>query len=981
MPVRPFTFFAVVLAISACLHAERLPIKSFSSDDGLAHDHINQIYRDSHGLLWICTDEGLSRFDGYEFTNFMVADGLPHPHANGILEIPDKGYWIATDGGLVWFDTQRFTVYRPPGGAESSKVNSLARDGKGILWLGTNNGLFRMAGETIETVDRGKLVTAVQFDGSGSLWVSTSNGVYRRDKNGGSETFLQGYINATFHDSRGRHWFLTRTAGLAMLNGRSFSVKDGLPSNDIRSMYEIGAGKYWLATVGGLVEMTDSGASLSFRVYTTGNGLSDNRIYKLETDGGGNLWIGTNHAGIQRIERGGFVSYGSGDGLQLSEFQSFSETRDGTLVLVSGDNEKRTLHWFDGRRFHSLSLKLPQGARGFGWGWNQHAFEDTAGRWWLPVLNGVYRYPRAKSLPDLAWLQPKAIEPMRQIGCAVSRLYEDSRKDVWIATTSDRSCKQPDQLFVWKRRTGETIHFDPGQAAWPKGWAPTSFREDKSGNLWVGLAGHAGVLRIGGDSVERFAVSEGLDADGITALLCDHQGRLWIGTNDGGLARVDEPQVRKPTFQMYTTASGLSSNQIFSLVEDNAGYIYAATGRGLDRIDPARSIGSGAFRRFTPSDGFLKGEIRSAYRDRNGTIWFASIQGAAALAEVHPVEHVPTAVRISGLRVNGVTQTPSSNLDLGPDVRQVEIEFSGIDYTTNRQLLYQYKLKGADADWSAPTAERRVNYANLKPGNYRFMVRTSDSKPESLSFSIEAPLSQRWWFRLLSVILLASAAYAAHRIRLSRVLALERLRAQIATDLHDDIGSSLSQIAVLTEVARLRANAPDDLIAQPLSRIGEIARELADSMSDIVWAINPRHDHLADLVYRMRRFVDETLSAGNIHLDIAVAGAGTLVLDASQRRDVFLIFKEVIHNAVRHSGCDVVTVEVDFNHKRLSLRVSDNGKGFAVDKSEHSRGSGLESIRRRAKRLNGQLEIISKDGQGTSIHLVVSLGKRDYMSV
>src|SRR5215510_14835827 len=157
------------LLCSVCsTSGERLPIKSLSAADGLAHDHINQIYRDSHGLLWICTDEGLSRFDGYEFTNFTVADGLPHPHANAILEIPDKGYWIATDGGLVWFDTKHFTVYRPPGGHAASEINSLARNSEGILWLATNAGLFRLIGNDFVRIVADKQVTSVQFDRSGS---------------------------------------------------------------------------------------------------------------------------------------------------------------------------------------------------------------------------------------------------------------------------------------------------------------------------------------------------------------------------------------------------------------------------------------------------------------------------------------------------------------------------------------------------------------------------------------------------------------------------------------------------------------------------------------------------------------------------------------------------------------------------------------------------------------------------------------------
>src|SRR5262245_49157715 len=263
------------------LYGERLPIKSFSAADGLAHDHINQIYRDSHGYLWIATDEGLSRFDGYEFRNFTTAQALPHPHVNGIVEVAGKGYWVATDGGLCWFDGKRFTIYRPPGEPESSRINSVAIGNDGTLWFGTASGLFLMKAGAIQIVDPGKLVTTIRFDKSGSLWVPTADGVDRRDPNGSVSHFLKGYINTTFEDSSRRHWILTRTAGFTIVGGRTFSTRDGLPSNDIRDAYEARPGKYWLATLSGLVEMNESTAGVTFRVYTTANGLVDNRIYDL----------------------------------------------------------------------------------------------------------------------------------------------------------------------------------------------------------------------------------------------------------------------------------------------------------------------------------------------------------------------------------------------------------------------------------------------------------------------------------------------------------------------------------------------------------------------------------------------------------------------------------------------------------------------------------------------------------------------------
>jgi signal transduction histidine kinase len=206
------------------------------------------------------------------------------------------------------------------------------------------------------------------------------------------------------------------------------------------------------------------------------------------------------------------------------------------------------------------------------------------------------------------------------------------------------------------------------------------------------------------------------------------------------------------------------------------------------------------------------------------------------------------------------------------------------------------------------------------------------------------------------------------------------LRSQIAADLHDDIGSSLSQIAVLSEVARLRAGTRDDELVQPLFRIGEVARELADSMSDIVWSVNPKHDRLADLVYRARSFADETLNGSGIGFEMIVEASDTISLDAAQRRDVFLVLKEAIHNAFRHSRCSLVTVSIGIEHHRLGLRVSDNGTGFDVERARSARGAGLQSMRRRAARLKADLAITSENGRGACIHLLVPLARRDYLN-
>jgi PAS domain S-box-containing protein len=217
------------------------------------------------------------------------------------------------------------------------------------------------------------------------------------------------------------------------------------------------------------------------------------------------------------------------------------------------------------------------------------------------------------------------------------------------------------------------------------------------------------------------------------------------------------------------------------------------------------------------------------------------------------------------------------------------------------------------------------------------------------------------------------AEEALRKTREERLKELEQVRQRIAADLHDDIGSSLSQINLLSEVARRGAHeAPQ--VYEPLSRISTTSHELLNAMSDIVWAINPHKDHLSDLVHRMRRFAGETLNARNIPFQFhAPEGEHDFRLGANIRREVFLIFKESINNSARHSGCTETRIDFTIHDDCLRLTVSDNGKGF--DSTNGSDGYGLPSMRKRAAAMGGQLEIISGNGKGTTVTLTVPIGK------
>ncbi len=315
------------------------------------------------------------------------------------------------------------------------------------------------------------------------------------------------------------------------------------------------------------------------------------------------------------------------------------------------------------------------------------------------------------------------------------------------------------------------------------------------------------------------------------------------------------------------------------------GRVYAGNARGVDRLDPA----TGRVQHYTTRDGLLSGFVNVALRDREGVLWFGSSKGISRLTPESDERLDPPQVFIGGVRAAGTPHVIShlgqrdvGGLALRPGEGQLQIDFFGLAFGLGESLRYQYRLDGADDRdrWSDLTAERTVHYSRLPPRTYRFQVRavradgTLSARAATVAFEVMPALWQRAWFQALVAIAIALAAYAAYRIRLERLLALERVRSRIAGDLHDDIGATLAQIAVLSEVVQTQIDDQHAPLRAPVARIAQTAREAIASMSDIVWAINPQKDSLHEMVRRMRRFANESAAGARHHVHHRSTGSG-----------------------------------------------------------------------------------------------------------
>lgn len=1153
---------SLLLALTGDVSAERLPIKAYTVEGGLAHNRVKRIVQDSHAFLWFCTAAGLSRFDGYQFTNYTPENGLPSLSVNDLVEGEDGVYWIATNSdGVIRFDLRRavpstqnlstlFTVYSVSKEPVTNRVNVLYRDGTGALWAGSDGGLFRMkeqggapAFEPVELGIPGHPDIQVQVwtlieDRDRNQWIGTRFGLVRRAPDGRMTRFTvrpspeDDRVAALVLDPDGTIWMGHR-AGLFHFDPRStpldarsglqplpagtrrYTRADGLEDDTVMSLHQSADRHLWVRSFGNSLTEFDG---QHFRTYAVGDRIGD-IIGALSEDREGNLWLGTTAMGALKIMRDGWTTYGVGDGLGESVSSMF-ETSSGELyVNSSGWHVSR----FDGHRFATVRPRLSADVTDVSWRDVNNAIQDHAGDWWVATRSGVYRFKGTARFEDLGRAAPSAVYTVRN-GLAtddVTRLFEDRHGDVWIG--SWLQAREP--LVRWDRATG-TFHRYAEAEGLPPFTSIVAFREDRDGNLWVGLR-EGGLYRYRDGQFSEIGKNAGLttSSSSINSMYLDPSGRLWVAAGRGGLWRIDHPAEAVPAVVAYTMRDGLTSS-VIQVTGDLQGRIYATHMKGLDRLDPV----SRQFTHYSTADVLPGSEFKSALRDRHGALWFCTTTGLARLVPPEPGRTAPPPIMIGALRVAGIPHPLSAlgerdipPLRLGSGQNNIQIDFFGLGFRAGDTLQYEYKLEGSTSDWSGPRLQRSVDFASLAPGQYRFLVRavmtdgTVSASPATVAFEILPPVWRRWWFLtaaacavISGVLALARYRYqrikalrdsedrfrtlaetasdaivtidangrivlvnrateqvfgytrhemlgrelgmlvpahlrerherafgryretgdrttswdavavsgirkdgaeipleisfgeftqhgqrfftgiirdvterkraeeALRRSREERLIELERVRKRIATDLHDDVGSSLTRISLLSEVVRRQVDHANPSVAAPLSSIAGLSRELVDSMSDIVWAINPTKDHLSDLSQRMRHFVSDVCTARQIDFKFRTPPADCdIAVGANIRREVFLLFKEAVNNMVRHSGCSEADLEFRLTDAGLVLRIRDNGRGFAVDAA--SDGHGLRSMRERTAGLGGHMEVESGPGAGSTLTFTIPLTDRGHV--
>jgi len=1010
-------FVALVALVAATppLASERLAVHRFGQSEGLASDRVDCLLEDSRGLLWIGTSSGLSRFDGERFVSYGRADGLPHPAIHRVLEDASGRLWVATSAGLARMlpardaDGRLFQTISFGAAGLEAVVRALLEDSAGRVWVGVGSRLFRLdpaAGEEdfrevdlgIEWLpDEAREVRDLAEGRDGSLWVATSLALLRFSPDGRRTRYRVApppdvaSVLDLMVDSRGRLWIFgdgalvfqpdsyaaevdgplsersrpvpATLADLPSVEGEVVRL-EGLPTSGFASAIELRDGEVW---IGSAFELDIVGAR-KLRKLTERNGLGSHRLSALLEDREGNLWIGTYGRGLLRLDRQGFVSFGPQEGLATENATSVIPDGQGG-VLVIGSPASSFVHVRRDERFEAIPIPIDQDPPRPGWGWNQVTWLDSRGEWWVPTGGGLYRFPRQRRLEDLARARPIARYGLRELGSdRIFRIFEDSRGDLWIGAFG------PVRLARWERASDRFLRYGPDDGA-PFDIG-SAFAEDGGGAVWIGLY-QGGLARHRDGRFERFGEEQGVPPGFVSTLWVDGRGGLWAGTSGGGLVRCANPEAERPRFEIPRGVVAGTFQRVNALTEDLLGRIYVGTDRGVDRLDPER----GTLRHFDAANGLIGNEVVSALRDGEGDLWFATSGGVSKL---HPVEDgKPLAPRIliTELRAGGaplpvpelgVAELPPFRVRAG--VYELEIGFGAVDLSAIGGLRYQVRFDGrGGGEWDPPSRERRVHLVGLGPGSYVLRVRALRgdgvaSEPIAVGFTVLPPFWRRAWFLGTLAALVLGGAVVAVRLRLRRLAAMQRVRERISADLHDELGLSLSRIAMLSEVARRRAGPAAE---SELAEIGDSARELIDATSDMAWALDPRRDDLGSLLARLRRLASDVFEGAGIAWSFeAPEHCDRLPLSAEVRRHLFLILKEALQNAARHARARTVRLEIRIGEGWLEAEVADDGIGFDPgSRRPGDDGNGLAGMARRAKELGGELGVESTAGGGTRVRL------------
>ena len=992
--------------------------------DGLPSDNTKKIIQDKQGFIWIGTSEGLSRYDGYHVTTFTYNPAQPHSLVNNFIydlsEDENGNIWIATAGGWceLLYNTQTFLneddFKNFHGKKPDFNVQLIFADhyhhiimgggSAGSCILNTKDSSFeqfRLPKQ--DTISPGPLGFIYQ-DNEKLVWLVFQN--YSCVYDPAKDVLYTPFNNPLAYP-------LIKWSRPLLRQGNTL----------------------WFGIWGSYVYAYDMHARTSKIIGKDTPGIeeltNDVQPQKMIADHAGNLWLLLFEKGVYYMDfkHNNFmvISNKANDNNSIpSQFvRDIMCDRDGNVWIATDEgiarwnNDHENFQLLPYNNYLRPSL-IPQSRSNFE---IDDVMENDSELWLGAYPVGLLAMKKSEPAVQ-RHIQIDSGNPASGMNRIINFLMKDKNGDTWISTQAGYAkynkqcnCLKP---FLLKRSD------ITGNAA----YQVMMMMQDEQGVIWIASKKGLGKLNPKTNIVEWISLPAA-HANGVPFMIykitAQNDSVLWLAT-DGGLFsfnkttkqfqqyssvnRGDEWKVfddcidalfisdtvmmitsqfngliqfnpLNKHFKIYSTNDGLSSNNLRQLYADKYGGLWITTLNGLSRLD----LKTKTFSRYDYSNG-LKDLVfqntNTFYPEKEGSVLL--LDGAYIL-RFNPSRFVQQKItqQVTFTSVEKYDKpvfynTPVnevSTIHFAYNDRYFTIRFSTLSFESTSRTQYAYRMEGLDNTWHI-TNTPFVSYSNLSGGSYTLYVKASLdgntwSREKELSISVSPPFWKTWWFYTACIILISATIFSFYRQRIRQLKHELHLRTKIARDLHDDVGSTLSSISMLSATAQHSLRGKEMRSAEMLiERISSSTQRILDVMDEIIWTINPKNDSLENIMIRIRSFINDIADTQGIKVNMQTdPSLEKIKFSMKLKRNFYLIFKEALNNIANHAQCKKVDISIEKNHRFILLKINDDGSGF--NPAKNFEGNGLKNMQQRAHEISGEISIQSEINKGTLLVLIMPI--------
>ncbi len=973
------------------LSAQQLAFKTYTRGTGLASDYILSLYQDNRGFLWIGTDRGVSRYDGMSFRNFTTEDGLSSNMIYCIFQSSDGAMWFGTyEGGACRFDGKKFQRFTTKEGLPSNSVNAITEDRFGRMYFETSRGTVMMRGNKfINVFDyKGGTARPMLRLRDGTILVPDSSRLYEITPTDDDRILKQ--IIPIDSSLRINFYFMNSTAAVERANGEivmaaahnllflrrtksgwSIQRKKGTYSEAL-GIGEDRSGSLWLGGQFGLARILGGHTAL----FGIGNGVDPPFVQALLVDREGVIWIGTFGGGLKKLIGDHLRIFTSREGLLSDNVNTiFPDSKN--RIWVGTKNLANVIKHDSVFRVQFEKRYSNDQTRAFG--------EKADGTIYLGAFNYLFRIVQSSR----STYQALRIPEIRAAFSGVAVINSPTlSNELWLGTYGEG---------VVHLAKGKTTHITTSDGLVSDMIENITPARD---GLWF-LSRNNGATLYRKGILKNYSDAEGFPSKMLFCVQENDDSTVWFGTNKG-LVRM-----RRNAIRLYGNEEGLVGTSILGIFKDSShgsSDLWIVSDRALHRYEHERLQSYASFSILSSEETSIN---QVTYQASTNQLWLATTNGAvrvdltsARRLNVAPSIHITKVFNDEILLYDELATISSGNelkrFVLPYNRNNISFSYASTSFAREEEIRYRYKLSGADARWLEPTRERVVRFRNLADGEYTFSVIAvnpdgiQSTEVATVSVTIMPPFWREWWFlslfgiAVLSTITGTVRYYSTKKLKkqiyeLEKEKAVQKERERISRDLHDNVGSQLTNIITGIGLAEIYYKTEKPKADSLLLSLKTEVRETMTQLRETIRALKSNEMSFDNFIIELRKVIERHSKyySGEILLNVDNDSKNDMILKPLQALHLFRIIQEAITNSIKHSGAKNITVKISYKDEMLSISIIDNGIGMKEENFDLINGSGIENMKKRAEEIEAEFKLISEKNAGVCINVILHI-KRKY---